>query len=68
MSFAPFCYGTNCPLKSSCNHYKPVINKNKEDHWPEPPYNEAQGKCEFYSNYPVNTMSEQIKNIKNGKN
>jgi len=68
MAFAPFCTGLNCPLKSSCNHFKEVINIKKEIHWPVAPYNQIKKKCEFYSNYPANTLNETIKQILNGKN
>jgi hypothetical protein len=43
----PYCPGTNCPLKGSCNRYKPNIDVKKEIHFSEVPYDPSEEKCTY---------------------
>jgi len=67
MSFPPFCFGFNCPLKNTCGHFKEDINIKKEVYWDHTPYDFEKKKCEFYSSYPANALNEEIKHILNGR-
>jgi hypothetical protein len=44
----PYCPGTNCPLKETCDRFKTQIDVKKEVHFSEVPYDHKRNKCTYH--------------------
>lgn len=63
----PYCPGTNCPIKGSCDRYKLQIDVKKEVHFSEVPYNHSENKCTFHIRAgEKDKLLNRINDIENG--
>jgi hypothetical protein len=54
------CEGLDCPLRSTCARYEPILLKRKVIHYSKPPYKPEIGKCNFYIyEKPIVLIGEQ---------
>jgi hypothetical protein len=54
------CEGLDCPLRTTCKRYKPILLKRKVVHYSKPPYKPDQKKCNFYIyEKPIELSGEQ---------
>jgi hypothetical protein len=67
MTILPKCTGAGCPLKLTCDRYKPNVDKKKEEHFSVPPYDSEREKCSWHIEPGIeDSLSKRLNDLKNG--